>query len=338
MGHGGELLSSKRYAVCRLHQMKCIARSLQFIIVLFFATVLISCNRDAMPVGVSGNPDDPRDSVTFLVMGDWGKYGQQYQRPVATQMASKAAQHHARFVITTGDNFYPSGVTGTTDAHWQNSFENVYHNNALAIPWYPVLGNHDYGSNPQAEVNYSFTSERWQMPSRYYTVRKKIDAAHAVLFTFTDTSPFVTAYYNGGMSDLRFQDTAAQLNWLRQTLSSSTDTWKVVVGHHPVFSTGPHGNTQELLERFRPVFQQTHTDIYLAGHDHSLQYIRQSNQEPHYLVSGGGSEATTVAGSANTIFAKATPGFLVITLDTAKARLYFYDYTGALVYRNEFAK
>jgi predicted MPP superfamily phosphohydrolase len=102
------------------------------------------------------------DSISFLVMGDWGKMGGQSQKPVADAMDEVSRKFHAQFIITTGDNFYPAGVSSITDVHWKSSFEDVYNKEGHQIPWYPVLGNHDYQSNPQAEVQYSTVSDRWK--------------------------------------------------------------------------------------------------------------------------------------------------------------------------------
>lgn len=45
-------------------------------------------------------------------MGDFGRYGQFYQKEVASQMGT-AATLDSKFVITVGDNFYPNGVRST---------------------------------------------------------------------------------------------------------------------------------------------------------------------------------------------------------------------------------
>lgn len=176
------------------------------------------------------------------------------------------------------------------------------------------------------------------MPSRYYTIKKSFGVSASVLLAFTDTSPFVTGYYGGGMADLHQQDTAAQLRWLRLTMGSSNDTWKIAVGHHPLYSVGPHGNTPELVERFKPVFLQTGTDFYLCGHDHSLQYSVIPNEKTRYLVSGGGSEYTSVSPNSYSVFARALPGFLVMTLYADRANFYFYNQRGDLLFRQQVKK
>jgi acid phosphatase len=140
------------------------------------------------------------------------------------------------------------------------------------------------------------------------------------------------------MSDLPQQDTAAQMRWLKETLSASKDSWKLVFGHHPVYSVGTHAHTPELIERFKPVFNQTRTDFYICGHDHSLQYLLWPGDSVQYLVSGGGSESTPVSPQFYTPFARSSPGFMVMTLYAKRANLYFYNQRGELLYRRQVLK
>jgi tartrate-resistant acid phosphatase type 5 len=43
------------------------------------------------------------------------------------------------FVISTGDNFYENGLTGTDDEAFEQSFTDIYTAKSLQKPWY--LGN-----------------------------------------------------------------------------------------------------------------------------------------------------------------------------------------------------
>ena len=101
----------------------------------------------------------------FLVVGDWGQASEP-QRQVAGAMAQVAGQGGARFVISTGDNFYPRGVGSVSDPQFRDAFEEVYAAPSLQAPWYVVLGNHDYEGSPNAEIAYSSRSPRWRMPAR----------------------------------------------------------------------------------------------------------------------------------------------------------------------------
>lgn len=140
------------------------------------------------------------------------------------------------------------------------------------------------------------------------------------------------------MADLDVQDTAAQLRWINQTLTASNATWKIAVGHHPVYSSGLHGNTPELIARFKPIFLKSNLDFYLCGHDHTLEYSMQPNEKVRYLISGGGSENTPVGINTNNLFSKSSPGFLVMTLYPDKANLYYYSEKGELLYQTQVKK
>lgn len=283
----------------------------------------------------------PKDSVSFMVIGDWGQDGIQTQVDVARQMMRNKRIFNTQFIIASGDNFYPFGVKDINDPHWQLSFEKVYLKDSLPIKWFPVLGNHDYMLNPQAQIEYSSLSDRWSMPSRYYAVKRKIDGADSVLLVFTDTSPFISPYYGTQavpMADLKKQDTAAQIRWIRSTLSASKETWKIMIGHHPVYSVGYHGNSPDLIRLFKPILVENKVDFYVAGHDHDLQHTKQPDQPIHYLVSGGGSEHRPVTPDSNTLFAKSIPGFLQITLYSDNANIYFYDKDGSLLHQQKVSK
>src|SRR5690349_18267155 len=94
--------------------------------------------------------------LQFMVIGDWGRDGAFHQRQVAEAMAEFG---QARFVASTGDNFYQHGVQSIADSKWDRSFQRVY----TGVPqrWYAVLGNHDYGGSVEAQISKTFHDARW---------------------------------------------------------------------------------------------------------------------------------------------------------------------------------
>ena len=103
-------------------------------------------------------------ALHFMAVGDWGRNGEYDQLEVAKQMGLWGAAHPNNFVVSTGDNFYPKGVVSELDPLWHYSFEDIYTAHSLQCDWYPVLGNHDYHSDVDAQVSYSKVSRRWDMP------------------------------------------------------------------------------------------------------------------------------------------------------------------------------
>jgi acid phosphatase len=134
------------------------------------------------------------NKLSFLSLGDWGFTGLNQTR-VADAMSSWSSKQSAKFVIALGDNFYHDGVKSVTDKQWENTFIKTYHHDSLIhIPWYAILGNHDYHQVPQAEIDYYYLHKnslkpeenRWYMPDHNYTVIYEFDSA-TLQIVFIDT-------------------------------------------------------------------------------------------------------------------------------------------------------
>lgn len=271
----------------------------------------------------------------FLIVGDWGRNGQGDQQAVADWMGVAAAQVAARFVLSTGDNFYCCGVGSVNDYQWISSFEQVYKSHSLQIYWYPTLGNHDYAGSVEAQIDYSKKSQRWKMQGRYYT-----NVESGIRFIYIDTSPLIKYYRpdEDKYGDLVKQDTTRQMQWLDSVLSNSVEETKIVVGHHPIYSLGDHGNAPDLQSMLERRFEKYKVLVYLAGHDHSLQSLQPTGSKVRYIVSGGGSEYTTVKNDpAITRFAKATTGFILAGKSEKLLKLFFIDKLGKIIYKEEIA-
>ena len=143
----------------------------------------------AVMISFSGNAQN-NEPLTFFAIGDWGREGKMMQSETADAMNKAAETRKPDFIISTGDNFYPTGVKSKQDKQWETSFEKIYTGEHIDLPWYVVLGNHDHLGRPCAQVKYSKSSEKWNMPSPYYTFTRKAQSK-TVRFIFIDTDPYV---------------------------------------------------------------------------------------------------------------------------------------------------
>jgi tartrate-resistant acid phosphatase type 5 len=255
--------------------------------------------------------------LRFIAFGDWGRNGEDNQKEVAREMGLVAKKFKPEFIISTGDNIYPNGVRSTRDHNWIASFEDIYTDQSLQTDWYIVLGNHDYRGDPQAEIDYSGVDRRWNMPARYYSKTFFIgeDSTNGVLLVFIDTTPFLSESYTGDKHHVKGQDTAMQRIWLEKTLEEAPANikWKMVFGHHPVYTGGGRMKAKETVEMknlFKPIFEKYRVNAYICGHDHNLQYIKPPGFT-HYFVSGAGAELSqTVVHPEGGIYARAINGFM----------------------------
>jgi hypothetical protein len=314
------------------------------------ALALLAACGTPQPVGSrlpDFGPEDPvaglpapfdTSAFNFLVLGDWGRNGFFNQAEVAEGMGVIGAAVNSQFTISTGDNFYTSGVTGLDDPKWDRSYEDIYTAPALQSRWYVTLGNHDWQGNVPAQIAYTETSDRWYMPAQYFAEEVTLGAdSTRVLFVFLDTSPL--AYppeYERRFDDSGVWDPQNQLLWLEETLAASDAPWKIVAGHHPVYvGSTSYSDNERLIELLVPVFERHGVQAYFAGHDHNLQHHRPEGASVDYFVSGAGSLIRQVVQTPNTLFALGIPGFMSVSMTRDAMEVHAHDEDGALVYQAE---
>ena len=279
-------------------------------------------------------------ALNFIAMGDWGRVGADHQKQVAKQMGITASEVKAQFIISTGDNFYPSGVISEHDPLFKYSFEDIYTDFSLQWDWYSVLGNHDYKSNPDAQVAYSKISRRWKMPARYFTKKFPIngDLNNQVLIAFIDTNPLIPEFYKNAEygPNVKGQDTTAQKRWLIKTLDDKDPSikWKIVVGHHPMFTGGSRTDgydTKAIRNSLKPVLDRYGVDVYLTGHEHSLQYIKPEGKT-HHFISGAASEKTPVKLIPDAQMVASEYGFMLFSVSNNQLRVQVLNDEGYIIY------
>ncbi|XP_045156966.2 tartrate-resistant acid phosphatase type 5-like [Mercenaria mercenaria] len=231
-------------------------------------------------------PPSSHGSLNFLAFGDWGgisfhPYTTPVQTSVADQMARVAAREKVSFVLALGDNFYLYGVESVDDPRFQTTFEAVYYNSSLHIPWYVVAGNHDYFGNVSAQIEYSKRSSRWKFPDFYHKVTQPIPGGRTLDILLIDTIQLCGNVYAldqppVGPADLKAAED--QWKWIERSLNESQADYILVGGHYPIRSVAEHGPTDCLIQRLEPMLYQNSVSAYLAGHDHQLQHIQMSTE------------------------------------------------------------
>jgi hypothetical protein len=209
---------------------------------------------------VCESPAPTRHPVRFLAFGDWGE-GTFFQRALAQQMVALYRQKPFQDIISLGDNIYEEG---DIKQYGHDYFEAPYAQLWKAgVHFYPAIGNHDIKQgHMQDQIAY------FKMPGEYYTVSEG-----PVTFFIINTTRFVR--------------NPEQIAWLEKSLKGSKATWKIVAGHHPLYSSGRHGETTGLKKILEPMMIKYGVDAYLCGHDHDYERFKPVHGV-HYIVSGGG--------------------------------------------------
>ncbi len=270
-------------------------------------------------------------ALPFVLIGDWGRYGIDFQTSVADQMGKTAAAINSQFTVSMGDNFYENGVTGLHDPYWNLSFEKIYTADSLQSPWKIILGNHDYRGNVQAQLDYSHISHRWQLPARYYIESVTLPDGGKADFFYLDTSPFIS-YYMGTAVDIYGQDTQAQVAWLDKALGQSTARWKIVIGHHPIYTPFKEQDKEQgdMIARIDPVLRAHNVPIYICGHYHLLQSTTVKGLT--YVVNGAGSETYATGPVTRDGFTSSNHGFMTIALSSDRLDYALIDMSGKTLY------
>jgi tartrate-resistant acid phosphatase type 5 len=285
----------------------------------------------------------------LLMVGDWGTaVNFTDQAAVASAMQSYVANRgfspDALFML--GDNFYGQMPGGVSSPRWQTQFEDLYPKSVYPGPAYAVPGNHDYQNAPTSkyvgQLAYAqLGTSRWTMPSRYY--RFTYPAVNpTVTFIALDSNmpnepaqPFPApdaSYYTQSDADRQ-----VQLAWLTATLQEPLTTpFLVIVGHHPLYSNGPHGDNQTLIRDWDPLLRSSGAHLYLAGHDHDLQHLEFAGHPTSFVLSGGGGAALDTlnpAEAARGPFAEEVHGFTHLQVRPDLMIVRHLDTNGSLLHK-----
>jgi 3',5'-cyclic AMP phosphodiesterase CpdA len=252
--------------------------------------------------------------LRVALIGDYGMVGEP-----AAAVAALVDSWQPDLVVTLGDNNYPDGTSETIDANIGQYYQQYiapyrgqYGPGASENRFFPVLGNHDWVVGyPEPYLSY-FT-----LPGngRYYEFTRG-----PLHFFMLDSMP--------GEPDGISAD-SVQGRWLLATLAASTARWKIVVMHHPPFSSGHHGSSDWM----QWPFAAWGASMVLAGHDHS--YERLTIDGIPYIVNGLGGAARYTPGCCplpgSEAFFNEDHGAMLLEVGDAGLGLQFVTRNGVVV-------
>ncbi len=225
--------------------------------------------------------------------------------PVARAMQSWCTIRRCGFATMLGDNIYPDGATAGADGHddgerFRKLFVEPFARLAATSPdyrMYVVLGNHDWRTSlagATSQLRFHESTPPFYMDGFSYRVQPPAGNGAVELFVI-DTEMLIfrrqiqeTAVAADGSGVLLDEPDAAKpwtleqaargpdiAAWLEEALASSTARWKIVMGHHPLWSTAgsKFAQAEVLRELILPTLCR-HADLYLAGHEHTLELHR----------------------------------------------------------------
>lgn len=232
-------------------------------------------------------------------------------------------------------------------------------------------GDGGFNARGQIEIEYTHHSDIWAMPDRYYQIKAPLhgdkvrfqpdlNSQPLVELFALDSTPITSApdfipryrinLYSQNMGD-----------WLSAGVHNSKAQWKLAYAHHPYISNGKHGNAgnydsigdyAEKLKKYMPklnkyLFQRVagtyyrdfydqhmcgELDMYLAGHDHNMQWLAPMDKcgKTHFVVSGAGAKSNNIYNPKRNPFywqCSKTIGFfwIQIVADSMLVKIYTVD-------------
>lgn len=149
-------------------------------------------------------------------------------------------------VFTTGDNAYPRG----TAEEFQRCYEPTW--GQFKERTFPSPGNHDYYSLDAAPYYAYFGKNAGPTGKGFY--RYTLGEWHIVSLN----------------SNIDAQRGSAQEQWLRTELTKQPKACILAYWHHPVFSSGIHGNDPKMKDIWQTL-AEFGADVVVNGHDHHYE-------------------------------------------------------------------
>jgi acid phosphatase len=142
----------------------------------------------------------------------------------------------------------------------------------------------------------------------------------------------VKSYHSNASTrrEVATQDVPRQLAWLKAAVAASKARWKIVIGHHPIYSGGEHGDTPELIKNILPLLRRHGVQAYFNGHDHDLQHLKAG--KVNLFDTGAGSQFRSTKQTRHTQWAKACSGFTTVNLQADRMNVRMIDNLGAVIY------
>jgi acid phosphatase len=226
-----------------------------------------------------------------------------------------------------GDNIYENGVERADDLN--EKFEAPY--GAFdRLDFWLVPGNHDWRrpDSVHKEIQHSLASMRWRMPSNHY----RIPGLPQWLNIYgLDTTVIEDEIKRPkGRGQILTSNRQAQIAGAEKALCGAPG-WRVLFGHHAVYSGGQHGGSDGVLEeqekQVLPLIEKCGVQVYFAGHDHHQELI-QATRFTQVIEGAGGNETRSVTkrstGSFRSEWAAREFGFALVHATPKAMDIQFY--------------
>jgi len=274
-------------------------------------------------------PASTASRLTFAALGDSRPSGESSPpSQAALDVAAEMEQHSIDLALHTGDIVFEGGICSGNDSAWNQyirAYFDLYRQSMGHVPLYPSVGNHElYGGS----CGYQGYTDVYYLPEN----APSGDEEEYYSFDWGNTH-FVALDTNQNYSA-----GSTQYNWLVNDLQRSTQPWKFVFFHHPPYSSGPHGSTNEVQTHLVPIFETYGVSVVFSGHDHHYERTcpilnntcttPQDGGVVYYVTGGGGAPLYPAFGDWFTAYSDSLNHFLKVEVNDCWLRVDALDTNG----------
>jgi len=252
---------------------------------------------------------------------------------VGLAMTEVCRHKNCQFAIQLGDNIYPDGADASDNKNNTKRMDDLIlaplkplfaENKDLIV--YSALGNHDWKSSRLGvamQIQWMDKHKNFHLDQQGYYSYRMGDKGNEVEFFVLDTNMLLSGKNvydlplnpDGSEKNLARElqegnaeidaakthelpiknEDEKQLAWLSDGLANSDAKWKIVYGHHILWSIGgTKYNQGHVLRRLLLPMLCQYADAYIAGHEHDLEMITddcsafaETNRPPLPLIISG---------------------------------------------------
>jgi len=251
--------------------------------------------------------------LRFAVIGDSGT-GDEHQYRIAAQMAAWHDRLPYELVLMLGDNVYGAFWGGGNQKDFEEKFDKPYAELLRrGVQFRAALGNHDTRADDGRQLIAARDRFHIEGPQGYYsfTAGEWTPAAGAAGLDSEkgEGVPLVEFFVINTVRLEKDKKDPEQLAWLERALAQSKARWRIVYGHHPLYSTGKrHGPDAKLRAKLEPLFVrrgdhspeagasglggeekgEARVHVVFAGHDHIYQRFQPQKGIAYFVCGSSG--------------------------------------------------
>jgi acid phosphatase type 7 len=256
------------------------------------SVLVFACSRDDKPTPppAAGSQLDVSlaGAAVMIGAGDIAVCGasgdESTARLIDSVLTADSAANVVRAVFTLGDNAYRSGSSNLSN-YFQRCFTPSWGKARIMNLIHPSPGNHDYDSGSGAPYFAYFGANAGPPGKGYYSY--DVGSWHVISLNselyFSRATP---------------EEAKAQEDWLKEDLTLHSNPCTLAYFHRPLFSSGDHAGTREMLPLWKILYDGG-VDLILNGHDHHYERFRPQNPDGVYDPLKGITEIIVGTGGAS---------------------------------------